>query len=221
MTLLAVNGLEAGYGPIQVLRDVGFSVDDGEFLGILGHNGMGKSTLLKTLAGEISATRGSIRFDGKEISLLPSHLRARAGIGYVPQGRQIFPALTVRENMKMAALGGLQPLEIVDRVLTRFPRLHPIVDRMGGVLSGGEQQILALARCLCGAPKIMLLDEPTEGVQPSIRDEIVDTLHRLRSESGLTVLLVEQNVKFMESLADRVLHMDKGHLLSGQPHEAW
>ncbi len=149
MTLLAVNGLEAGYGPIQVLRDVGFSVDDGEFLGILGHNGMGKSTLLKALAGEISATRGSIRFDGKEISRLPSHLRARAGIGYVPQGRQIFPALTVRENMKMAALGGHQPLEIVDRVLARFPRLHPIVDRMGGVLSGGEQQILALARCLC------------------------------------------------------------------------
>jgi ABC-type branched-subunit amino acid transport system ATPase component len=221
MTLLAVNGLEAGYGPIQVLRDVGFSVDDGEFLGILGHNGMGKSTLLKTLAGEISATRGSIRFDGKEISLLPSHLRARAGIGYVPQGRQIFPALTVRENMKMAALGGHQPLEIVDRVLARFPRLHPIVDRMGGVLSGGEQQILALARCLCGAPKIMLLDEPTEGVQPSIRDEIVDTLHQLRSESGLTVLLVEQNVKFMESLADRVLHMDRGCLHTGAPQEVW
>lgn len=212
MTLLAVEGVEGGYGSIQVLRDIGFSMEDGEFLGILGHNGMGKSTLLKVLAGELPATRGSIRFQGKDISGLPSHLRARAGIGYVPQGRQIFPALTVRENMRMAALGARQPLDTVDRVLKRFPRLHPIADRMGGVLSGGEQQILALARCLCGAPKIILLDEPTEGVQPSIRDEIVDTLHRLRSESGLALLLVEQNVKFMESLADRVLRMDKGQL---------
>ncbi|MEQ1942633.1 ABC transporter ATP-binding protein [Mesorhizobium sp. VNQ89] len=221
MTLLAVKGLEAGYGPIQVLRNVGFSIGEGEFLGILGHNGMGKSTLFKALAGEIPTTKGSIHFEGKEISPLPSHRRARAGIGYVPQGRQIFPALTVRENMKMAALGAHQPAETVDRLLASFPRLHPIVDRMGGVLSGGEQQILALARCLCAAPKIMLLDEPTEGVQPSIRDEIVDTLHRLRSEVGLTLLLVEQNVKFMESLADRVLHMDKGHLLVGAPEEAW
>ncbi len=221
MTLLEVRGLEAGYGPIQVLRGVGFSIEAGEFLGILGHNGMGKSTLLKALAGEIPAIKGSILFEGKELSGLASHIRARAGIGYVPQGRQIFPALTVRENMKMAALGARQPIEIVDRTLERFPRLHPIVDRMGGVLSGGEQQILALARCLCAAPKIMLLDEPTEGVQPSIRDEIVDTLHRLRSEAGLTLLLVEQNVKFMESLADRVLHMDKGHLLVGAPEEAW
>ncbi len=221
MTLLEVKGLEAGYGPIQVLRDVGFSVEDGEFLGILGHNGMGKSTLLKALAGEIPATKGSVFFEGEELSGLASHRRARAGIGYVPQGRQIFPALTVRENMQMAALGARQPSDIVDRTLARFRRLHPIVDRMGGVLSGGEQQILALARCLCGAPKIMLLDEPTEGVQPSIRDEIVETLQTLRAETGLTLLLVEQNVRFMESLADRVLHMDKGHLLVGEPEEVW
>jgi ABC-type branched-subunit amino acid transport system ATPase component len=221
MTLLEAKGLEAGYGQIKVLRDVGFSVEDGEFLGILGHNGMGKSTLLKALAGEIPAMKGSIRFQGKQLVGLASHIRARAGIGYVPQGRQIFPALTVRENMKMAALGARQSLDIVERTLERFPRLQSIVDRMGGVLSGGEQQILALARCLCAAPKIVLLDEPTEGVQPSIRDEIIETLHRLRLETGLTLLLVEQNVRFMESLADRVLHMDKGRLLVGAPEEVW
>jgi ABC-type branched-subunit amino acid transport system ATPase component len=221
MTLLEAKGLEAGYGQIKVLRDVGFSVEDGEFLGILGHNGMGKSTLLKALAGEIPAMKGSIRFQGKQLVGLASHIRARAGIGYVPQGRQIFPALTVRENMKMAALAARQSLDIVERTLERFPRLQSIVDRMGGVLSGGEQQILALARCLCAAPKIVLLDEPTEGVQPSIRDEIIETLHRLRLETGLTLLLVEQNVRFMESLADRVLHMDKGRLLVGAPEEVW
>lgn len=212
MSLLRVDELEAGYARIRILNNICFDVGDGEFLGVLGHNGMGKSTLLKAISGNIKATKGSIKFAGREISGLQAHFRARAGIGYVPQGRQIFANLSARENLMMAALGTGRPPEIVDRVLAQFPRLEPIADRAGGVLSGGEQQILAIARCLCGEPRLLLLDEPTEGVQPSIRDEIVDTLRSVREKFGLTVLLVEQNVEFMRSLVDRVLTMEKGRL---------
>jgi branched-chain amino acid transport system ATP-binding protein len=218
MSLLLVDALEAGYARIRILNNVCFDVEDGEFLGVLGHNGMGKSTLLKAISGSIKPTSGSIEFEGREIGGLPSHLRARAGIGYVPQGRQIFPNLSVRENLMMAALGGGRPAEIVDRVLSQFPRLEPIADRAGGVLSGGEQQILAIARCLCGEPRLLLLDEPTEGIQPSIRDEIVDTLRGAREKFGLSVLLVEQNVEFMRSFVDRVLTMEKGRLETRVDH---
>jgi urea ABC transporter ATP-binding protein UrtE len=212
MTLLHVEGLDAGYAKIGILRDISFNIESGEFLGILGHNGMGKSTLMKAISGTIEATRGSVVFEGQEMTGLPAHRRARAGIGYVPQGRQIFPSLSVKENLLMAALGTGQSAGFVDQVLSLFPRLQSIVDRAGGVLSGGEQQILAIARCLCGRPKLMLLDEPTEGIQPSIRDEIVETLLSIGERFGITVLLVEQNIDFMESLADRVLVMEKGRL---------
>jgi ABC-type branched-subunit amino acid transport system ATPase component len=218
MILLLVDALEAGYARIRILNNICFDVEDGEFLGVLGHNGMGKSTLLKAISGSIKPTSGSIKFEGREIGGLPSHLRARAGIGYVPQGRQIFANLSVRENLMMAALGRGRPAEIVDRVLGQFPRLEPIADRAGGVLSGGEQQILAIARCLCGEPRLLLLDEPTEGIQPSIRDEIVDTLRGAREKFGLSVLLVEQNVEFMRSFVDRVLTMEKGRLESRVDH---
>jgi branched-chain amino acid transport system ATP-binding protein len=214
MSLLHVDEIEAGYARIKILSDICFNIEEGEFLGILGHNGMGKSTLLKTISGSIKPMRGSIKFEGQEIEGLPAHRRARLGIGYVPQGRQIFANLSVRENLAMAALGSGRPLALVDRILGQFPRLQPIADRAGGVLSGGEQQILAIARCLCGEPRLLLLDEPTEGIQPSIRDEIVDTLRSVRERFGLTVLLVEQNVEFMRSLVDRVLTMEKGKLAS-------
>jgi branched-chain amino acid transport system ATP-binding protein len=218
MSLLHVDELEAGYARIRILNNICFNVEDGEFLGILGHNGMGKSTLLKAISGSIKPMSGSIKFEGREIAGLPAHLRARAGIGYVPQGRQIFANLSVRENLMMAALGSGRPPELVDRVLGQFPRLQPIADRAGAVLSGGEQQILAIARCLCGEPRLLLLDEPTEGIQPSIRDEIVDTLRSVREKCGLTVLLVEQNVEFMRSLVDRVLTMEKGRLETRVDH---
>lgn len=212
MSLLTVEGLEAGYGQIQVLWGVDFAIGEGEILGILGHNGMGKSTLLKTLIGELKLRRGSVSFLRRDISSLATHQRARIGIGYVPQGRQIFPNLTVRENLKMAVLASGSPADTLEEILERFPRLQSIEDRVGGVLSGGEQQILALARCLCGRPKLILLDEPTEGIQPSIRDEIAETLLHLRAELGLAILLVEQNVRFMGRLADRTLKMQKGRL---------
>jgi branched-chain amino acid transport system ATP-binding protein len=212
MSLLHVDEIEAGYARIKILSNICFNIEDGEFLGILGHNGMGKSTLLKAISGSIKPMRGSIKFEGQEIAGLPAHRRARLGIGYVPQGRQIFANLSVRENLTMATLGSGRPPVLVDRILGQFPRLQPIADRAGGVLSGGEQQILAIARCLCGEPRLLLLDEPTEGIQPSIRDEIVDTLRSVREKFGITVLLVEQNVEFMRSLVDRVLTMEKGRL---------
>lgn len=212
MSILSVRGLASGYGSIGILRDVRFAIEDGEILGVLGHNGMGKSTLLKTLSGAIRPTSGEIVFRETDVTAEPPHRRARRGLGYVPQGRQIFPALTVRENMTFAARASGTPLAVVDEMFERFPRLQPIADRAGGVLSGGEQQILALARCLCARPSLMLLDEPTEGIQPSIRDEIVVTLLTLRRELNLSILLVEQNLKFMTELADRVLHMEKGRL---------
>ena len=209
--MLSVENLRASYGRIPILMGVNFQVTEGEFVGILGHNGMGKTTLLKTLIGQLPADTGQIRLDGNDITRLPPASRARAGIGYVPQGREIFPALTVRENLRMGCLlSRLPEAQTIDDVLTSFPRLTRLLDRAGGALSGGEQQLLALARCLCGAPRLILLDEPTEGIQPSIIDEIIDTLRALRSSRHLTIVLVEQNLKAISALSQRVLIIQKG-----------
>jgi branched-chain amino acid transport system ATP-binding protein len=209
--MLSVENLRASYGRIPILMGVNFQVSEGEFVGILGHNGMGKTTLLKALIGQLSADTGRIRLDGADITRLPPSARARAGIGYVPQGREIFPALSVRENLRMGCLlSKLPEVATIDDVLTSFPRLTKLLDRPGGALSGGEQQLLALARCLCGAPRLILLDEPTEGIQPSIIDEIIETLRALRGSRHLTVVLVEQNLKFISALSQRVLIIQKG-----------
>ena len=166
--MLEVRNLASGYQKIPIILGVNFEVAAGEFVGILGHNGMGKTTLLRTVVGQLPATAGSIRFAGAEIARAPSHRRARLGLGYVPQGRQIFPGLSVLDNMRMGAASAGLGDDVLDDVIEALPRLKPILGRAGGVLSGGEQQILALARCLCGHPKLILLDEPTEGIQPSI-----------------------------------------------------
>jgi branched-chain amino acid transport system ATP-binding protein len=211
--MLLVENLRASYGRIPILMGVNFQVSEGEFVGILGHNGMGKTTLLKALIGQLSADTGRIRLDGADITRSPPSARARAGIGYVPQGREIFPALSVRENLRMGCLLSKLPEgATIDDVLTSFPRLTKLLDRPGGALSGGEQQLLALARCLCGAPRLILLDEPTEGIQPSIIDEIIETLHALRGSRHLTVVLVEQNLKFISALSQRVLIIQKGSI---------
>jgi branched-chain amino acid transport system ATP-binding protein len=215
--MLDVQGLRTGYGRIPILNGVSFSVNEGEFIGILGHNGMGKTTLLKTVVGQLPATAGSIRFGGAEIARAPSYRRARLGLGYVPQGRQIFPGLSVLDNMRMGAASAGLGDDVLDRVIDSLPRLKPILGRAGGVLSGGEQQILALARCLCGQPKLILLDEPTEGIQPSIIEEIIEILLGLKKRSGLTVVLVEQNLEFIRRLSDRVLIIQKGRITGEVP----
>ncbi|KQO71614.1 MULTISPECIES: ABC transporter ATP-binding protein [unclassified Methylobacterium] len=216
--LLAVDDLHSGYGRIPILGGVSLQVNEGAFVGILGHNGMGKSTLLRTLTGNLPATAGSITFDGRDITRLSPTARARAGIGYVPQGREIFPALSVHENLRMGCLLSRDREEaVIADILTLFPRLKAYLDRPGGALSGGEQQLLALARCLCGAPRIILLDEPTEGIQPSIIEEIIETLRAIGRQRGLAVLLVEQNLNFIASLSQRVLILQKGRITREVP----
>lgn len=212
-TILSVEKLRSGYGDIPVLRGVSMSLAENEVLGLLGHNGMGKSTLLKTLMGLLPTTGGQITFDGQNISRLPTWRRSRLGFGYVPQGRGIFSNLTVRDNLRFAwseETGDGTADAGIDRVIADFPRLVPLLDRQGGVLSGGEQQLLALARCLIADPILVLLDEPTEGIQPSIIEEMAETLANIRKSRGLTLLLVEQNLEFLTVLSDRILVLERG-----------
>ncbi len=212
--MLQVSNLAAAYGRIPILDGVSFTVAEGEFVGILGHNGMGKTTLLKTLMGYLKATRGEVAFDGADITHARPHERARMGIGYVPQGREIFPGLSVRDNLRLGPAGqGREDKAAMDEILTEFPRLLPLLDRQGGALSGGEQQILALARALICAPRLLLLDEPTEGIQPSVIEEIEALLRQMKSKRRLTVILVEQNLDFIKTLSERVLIIQKGRIL--------
>ncbi|HUN50601.1 MAG TPA: ATP-binding cassette domain-containing protein [Candidatus Sulfotelmatobacter sp.] len=211
--MLEVADLHAGYGRIQILNGVSFSLPRGAIFGVLGHNGMGKTTLLKTLIGELPVNGGSIRFDGQDVTAKSMAQRARLGIGYVPQGRQIFPQLSVRENLAFGEVmrGGAS---LIPTLLGYFPALERLLDRPGQALSGGEQQLLALARCLAGQPRVILLDEPTEGIQPSIVHEIAATLRVLAKELDLTVLLVEQDLHFIAALAERVLIIQRGRIIA-------
>ena len=178
--MLEVADLCAAYGRIPILNGVGFEVGDAEVVGILGHNGMGKTTLMKTLMGFVPATAGRVTYQGIDITRDAPHNRARRGIGYVPQGREIFPQLSTLDNLRMGAANTTD--DTIEGVLEDLPRLKPLLDRPGGALSGGEQQILAIARCLCGQPKLILLDEPTEGIQPSIIDLLEEILGEIEDE---------------------------------------
>jgi amidase len=211
---LQLEGLSGGYGRVPVVRGIDLTVSASEVVGILGHNGMGKSTLLKLIMGFLPATGGRVRFRGVDVTRDPPHRRATAGLGYVPQGRGIFPQLSVRDNLRFAWSdhAGADEVAVLERVLADFPRLKPLLEREGGALSGGEQQLLALARCLMGGPDLILLDEPTEGIQPSIIEEIAETLGRLRAAQGLSILLVEQNFDFIADLSDRVLVLERGRI---------
>lgn len=209
--MLAVTDLASGYGRIPILHGISFEVAQGDCIGIWGHNGMGKTTLLSSIMGYQPATAGRVEFAGEDITKAPPHLRARKGLGLVPQGRQIFPTLTVLENLRMGAVQH-EEVGVIEDVLELFPRLKPLLARAGGLLSGGEQQLLALARCLCSRPKLIMLDEPTEGIQPSINEEIAETLLRLRTEQQLTMVLVEQRREFIAALASRVLIIQKGQI---------
>ena len=211
---LSVKQLHAGYGNIPILFGLDFHVEPGELLGIMGHNGMGKTTLLRALMGHLPATQGTIMLNGVDITSMKPEQRARRGLGLVPQGRQIFANLSVLDNLHIGAvhLARREAQQKVETIIEELPRLKPILSRTGGVLSGGEQQILALGRCLCAEPKLILLDEPTEGIQPSIVEEIAEFLSRLAGLGELSIILVEQDLAFISQLATRVLTLRKGEL---------
>ncbi|WP_323781797.1 amidase [Thalassovita sp.] len=212
--ILEIKGLSGGYGKVPILHGIEFSVAENEVVGILGHNGMGKTTLMKTVMGFLPASSGSVRFHATDITRMSPYERAGLGLGYVPQGRGIFPQLSVRDNLRFAwhEYAGASESDVMEAVLSDFPRLRPLLDREGGALSGGEQQLLALARCLMGDPDFLLLDEPTEGIQPSIIEEMAETLLQLRKNRGLSILLVEQNFDFISDLSDRVLVLERGRI---------
>jgi urea ABC transporter ATP-binding protein UrtE len=210
---LNVEDLVSGYGGSTVLHGVSLYLAAGETLAVIGRNGVGKTTLALTLAGLLPATRGRVDLQGIDLTALPTYLRARSGIGYVPQGRRIFGRLTVAENLAVAAHAlGLRGGH-VEEVLDEFPTLRAKLGDRGSSLSGGQQQLLALARCMVAQPKVVILDEPSEGVQPSIIDEIGEAIQRLRSRRRLSVLLIEQNLDFANRLADRSCLMDDGQIV--------
>jgi urea transport system ATP-binding protein len=212
--VLELRGLGAGYGESQVLWDVSLEVGAGSVLCLMGRNGVGKTTLLKTVMGLLPARSGRIVFDGTDLTGRRSEERAAAGLGYVPQGREIFPDLTVAENLRM---GCLEQSISADRALAGalalFPKLRELMGRKGGVLSGGEQQQLAIARVLLARPKLLMLDEPTEGIQPSVILQIEDAIREIKA-SGIAILLVEQYLEFAWRLADSYAIMRKGTIVS-------
>ena len=210
--MLEVRGLNVAYGESQVLWDVSLDVPAGSVVCLMGRNGVGKTTLLKSIMGLLPTRSGRVAFDGTDLGGRRPEERAGCGIGYVPQGREIFPGLSVRDNLRMGFVGrGAE--ERIDAIVATFPRLAPLLNRRGGALSGGEQQLLAIARCLAGQPKLILFDEPTEGIQPSIIEELVGVLRQLHRSQGLTILVVEQNLEFIAELAQRVLIIQKGAIL--------
>jgi urea transport system ATP-binding protein len=213
--MLSFAQVDSFYGRSHILHGVTLDVPDREVTAIMGRNGTGKTTLLKTLMGLTDKISGRIDYDGTDIAARPTYQRARAGIAYVPQGREIFPEFTIRENILMGAFARTDGRrEIPDLVERLFPYLIQNLDRPGGVLSGGQQQQLAIARALAAQPKTLLLDEPCEGIQPNIVAEIEDIIIRLNSEAGLTVILVEQNVAFARRAAHRFAMMEKGRVVA-------
>lgn len=212
---LAVSDIRAGYGSGDVLQGIALRLLPGEIVAVVGRNGVGKTTFLKTIIGIIPATTGFIRFWGIEVTDLPARRRSAKGMGYVPQGRQIFPGLTVRENLLTGEQVNRDNRERrlrYDIVYDHFPVLRDRREQLAGTLSGGQQQMLAIGRALVGDPKLLLLDEPSAGIQPSIVYEICDSLARLNREEGLTILLVEQNIGVIARLAQRAYAMDKGRI---------
>ena len=213
MSLLEVSGLSQAYGGSRILREVSFTAERGEVVVLLGRNGVGKSTLLRTLMGLHPVLGGTVRLGGQPLDGLSPNRRALAGMGYVPQGREIFPRLTVEENLRVGfATGRLRQIEA--EIYELFPVLAEMRRRRAGDLSGGQQQQLAIARALCTQPSVLLLDEPTEGIQPSVIKDIGRVIRRLARERQLCVLLVEQYYDFAAELADAYLVMERGEIVA-------
>jgi urea transport system ATP-binding protein len=211
--MLAIEGVEQSYGGSRILRGVSFSAPPGRVTAVLGRNGVGKTTLLKTIMGLLPLAAGRVTFAGEDLTRAPPHHRASAGIGYVPQGREIFPRLTVHENLLMGLAAKPRRSTIPDRVFELFPALRGVLGRRGGDLSGGQQQQLAIARALVLEPSLLVLDEPTEGIQPSIIKDIERTIAALAREGTMAILLVEQYYEFARTLADRYLVMQRGEIV--------
>ncbi len=211
--MLKIDTLNQAYGGSHILRGLSFEVKTGEVTTLLGRNGVGKTTLLKSLMGLVKTKSGSITFDGQDITHLPPHERVKAGIGYVPQGREIFPRLTVEENLLMGLATKPGSTPIPSRIFDMFPVLKQMMHRRGGDLSGGQQQQLAIGRALAMGPKLLILDEPTEGIQPSIIKDIERAIRTLAATGEMAILLVEQYYDFAESLADQYLLMERGEFI--------
>ena len=211
--MLKVEKLNQYYGGSHILRDLSFDIPAGKVTALLGRNGVGKTTLLRTLMGLIPAKNGEIIFYAKKITHVKPYERARAGIGYVPQGREIFPRLTVAENLQMGLATRPRGERVPERIFEMFPVLRQMMARRGGDLSGGQQQQLAIGRALAMGPKLLILDEPTEGIQPSIIKDIERAIRALASTGEMAILLVEQYYDFARSLADQYLVMDRGVLV--------
>jgi urea transport system ATP-binding protein len=213
--VLQVNKLDVFHGQSQAVREASFQVGDLEALAIMGRNGMGKTTLLKALIGMLPSRSGQILLDGTDLTAAPSHQRVRSGLAFVPQGRMIFPLLTVEENILVALKG--EGRAVPEFVYRFFPVLKEMRARRGGNLSGGQQQMLAIARALVTEPKVLILDEPTEGIQPSIIKDIARTLNVLRRERGIAIVVSEQVLSFALDLADRFLVIDRGRIVHDEP----
>jgi urea transport system ATP-binding protein len=211
--MLNIENLNQKYGGSHILRDLSFELKKGEVTCLLGRNGAGKTTLLKCLMGVVASASGTMTFDGKDITHDPSHVRVRHGIGYVPQGREIFPRLTVYENLLMGLASKPSGTPLPPRIYEMFPILKEFLKRRGGDLSGGQQQQLAIGRALAISPQLLILDEPTEGIQPSIIKDIERAIRRLAEEGTMAILLVEQYYDFAHSLADQYLLMERGEFI--------
>lgn len=218
LVMLKLEQICVSYDGSRILRGVNLNVPDHSLVCLMGRNGVGKTTTLKTVVGLVKTDTGSVKFDGEDLSLLRPDERARKGIGYVPQGRDIFPNLTVWENLKISLVVQSQKANgQVDRVLELFPILKEMLSRKGGVLSGGQQQQLAIARALLTNPKVLLLDEPTEGIQPNIIDQIGETLVKIKSEGKISILLVEQYLDFCMGVGDSFYILDRGVIVAKGP----
>lgn len=213
--LLTISGLRSGYGGETVLQGVDLTIARGEIVAVVGRNGVGKSTLMRTLTGLLKPSAGAIQFQGRDATGDGTDLRARNGIGYIPQGREVFPELTIRENLLVGEVAGRgRGTPDYDTVYRFFPILKERLRQRAGTLSGGQQQQLAIARAMIGNPALMLLDEPSEGIQPSIIKDIARNVRTLNAETGVSVLLVEQNLDLIVTLADRGHVMEKGRIVA-------
>ena len=210
--MLTINHLRAGYGEVNVLEDVELSQEAGEVLVVLGRNGAGKTTLLKAIMGLVDRTHGTIEFEGRAIHTTAAYDIARLGLAYVPQGRRLFPQMTVRENLLMGIMAGGQTEQKLRQTVDLFPEIEDRLTQLAGTLSGGQQQMVAMARALCANPRLLLLDEPSEGLMPTLVKRVLETVARLR-QNGVAVLLVEQKTHSVLRYADRVVLMENGKVV--------